>query len=122
VEAGAERDGALFGVDLGLAERSIVVGGDDDVHVLDRAAEVLEQRLLVDLELEQGTVDLVDHADGLDPLRERLAEDSLRLHADTVDGVDDDEGAVGDTERGGNLGREVDVSGRVDQVDQEVLA
>jgi hypothetical protein len=35
---------------------------------------------------------------GLDALTERLTEDGLGLDADTVDGVDDDEGTVSDTQ------------------------
>ena len=40
----------------------------------------------------------------------------------TGDAVDDDEGAVGDAERGRDLGGEVNVAGRVDQVDEEAAA
>ena len=39
----------------------------------------------------------------------------------TRDAVDDDEGAVGDPEGGGDLGGEVNVAGGVDQVDQEAV-
>jgi hypothetical protein len=78
--------------------------------------------LLGELELEKGTVDLVDDEHGLDTLGKSLTKHGLGLHTDTFDGVDDDESTVGDTEGGGNLGREVDVTGRVNQVDQEVSA
>ena len=39
----------------------------------------------------------------------------------TWDAIDDDEGAVGDAESGGDLTGEVDVAGGVDQVDEEGL-
>jgi hypothetical protein len=120
VETGTERDGALLGVDLAVAEGLLVVHRDDDVDRLDGTGEGLVEVLLLDLELEEGTVDLVDDDDRLDALTERLTEDGLGLDADTVDGVDDDEGTVSDTEGGRDLGREVDVTRRVDQVDQEV--
>lgn len=122
VEARAERNRAGLGVDLDVAERLLVVGRDDDVDRLDRAGERLVEVLLLDLELEESTVDLVDDNDGLDALAKGLAKDSLGLNADTVNGVDDDEGTVGDTEGGRDLGREVDVTRRVDQVDEEVVA
>ena len=74
------------------------------------------------MKLEQSSVDLVDDDDGLDTLTKSLSEDSLGLHADTFDCVDDDEGTIGDSESGCDLGREINVTGRVDQVDQEVVA
>jgi hypothetical protein len=122
VEAGAKGEGAAVGVDLDVAEGLVVVGGDDDVDRLDGALERLVEVLLGDLELEEGAVDLVDDDDRLDALGEGLAQDGLGLDADALDAVDDDEGAVGDAEGGGDLGGEVDVAGRVDQVDEEVLA
>lgn len=121
VETGTEGDGTLLGVDLDVTKRLVEVGGDDDVDGLDDTREVLVQVLLGELELEKSTVDLVDDDDGLDTLTERLAEDGLGLDADTLDGVDDDESTIGDTESSSDLRREVNVTGRVDQVDQEVV-
>ena len=74
----------------------------------------------VELELEDGTIDLVDEDDGADALGEGLTEDGFGLDADTFDAIDDDEGTVSDTEGGGDFGGEVDVSGGVDEVDQVV--
>ena len=79
------------------------------------------QLLGLDLELEQGTVDLVNDNDGLDTFCKSLSEYSLGLDADTLDTVDDDQSTISDTEGGSNLGREIDVSWRVDQVDQELV-
>ena len=42
-----------------------------------------------------------------------LAQHSLGLHAHALDAVDDDERTVGDAQSGGDLGREVNVAGRV---------
>ena len=50
--------------------------------------------------------------------RSGLSENSLGLHAHTFDVIDDDKGAIGDTESSGDLGGEVDVAWRVDEVDQ----
>jgi hypothetical protein len=93
VETGSESDGSLLGVDLDVTEDLVVVGRDDDVDGLDGSGERLVEVLLADLELEEGSVDLVDDNDGLDSLGKGLSEDGLGLDADTVDGVNDDEGS-----------------------------
>jgi hypothetical protein len=121
VKTGTEGNGTLLGVDLDITENLVEVGGDNDVDGLNGTREVLVKVLLAELELEKSTVDLVDDKDGLDALTKSLAEHSLGLNADTLDGVDDDESTVSDTESGGNLRREIDVTGRVDQVDQELV-
>jgi hypothetical protein len=121
VKTGTEGDGALLRVHLDITKGLVVVGGDDDVDGLDDTREVLVQILLAELELEKSTVDLVDDDDGLDALTKSLTEHSLGLDAHTFEGVDDDESTIGDTESGSDLGREVNVTGRVDQVDQELV-
>ena len=121
METGTESNGTLVRVNLHITENLVKVRGDNDVDGLDDTGEVLVQILLADLELEKRTIDLVDDDDGLDTLTETLAEDSLGLDARTFDGVNDDKGTVSDTESGSDLGREVNVTGRVDQVDQEVV-
>lgn len=122
METGTEGNGTLLGVDLAVTKNRVGVGGDDDVDGLDGSAEGLIKVLLLDLELEKGSVDLVDDKDGLDSLSEGLTEDGLGLDTDTLDTVDNDKRTVGNTESGGNLGREIDVTWRVDQVDQELVS
>jgi len=119
VETGTESDGTLVGVDLDVTERLVKVGGDDDVDGLDGTGEGLVQVLLGDLEFEESTVNLVDDANGLDALGKSLAQDSLGLDTDTLNAIDDNESTIGDTEGSSNFGREIDVTGRVNQVDQE---
>jgi hypothetical protein len=121
METGAEGNGALVGVDLDITEGLVKVCGNDDVDGLDDTGEILVQVLLGELQLEEGTVDLVDDDDGLDTLTKSLSQHGLGLHTHTFDGVDDDEGAVGDTQRSGDFGGEINVTGRVDQVDQELV-
>ena len=65
---------------------------------------------------------LVHEEDGLDALGDGLPEHGLGLDAHAGDAVNDHEGAVGDAERGGDLGREVNMAGRVDEVDEEGVA
>jgi len=103
VKTGTEGDGTLLGVDLDVTEDFVEVGRDDDVDGLDNTGEVLVQILLGELELEESTVDLVDDDDGLDTLTKSLTEDGLGLDTDTLNGVDDDESTIGDTESSGNF-------------------
>lgn len=122
VETGTESDGTLVGVDLDITESLVEVGGDDDVDGLNGTGEGLVQVLLGDLELEKSTVDLVDDNNGLNTLTKSLTQDSLGLDADTLDGVDDDESTVSDTEGSSDFRGEINVTGGVNEVDQEVLA
>jgi len=122
VETGTESDGALVRVDLDITECLVKVGGDNDVDGLDGTRERLVQILLGNLKLEKSTVDLVDNDDGFDTLTESLTQDSLGLDAHTLNGVDDDESTVSDTEGSSDLRREINVTGGVDEIDQEVLA
>lgn len=121
VETGTEGDGSAVGVDLDVTESLVEVGGDDDVDGLNGTGEGLVQILLGDLELEKSTIDLVDAQNGLNTLGQGLTQDSLGLDTDTGDTVDNDKGTVSDTESGSDLGREIDVTGGIDQVDQELV-
>ena len=92
VETGTEGDGTFLGVNLNVTEGGVRVGGDDDVDGLDGSGELLVQVLLGDLQLEQGSVDLVDDQDGLDSLGQGLTQNGLGLDTDTLNGVNDDQG------------------------------
>ena len=118
-EGGTEGNRPVGGVDLlRLTHVVALVGGDDNVGVLNDTLEVLVHGLAIDLEFEDAAIDLVDEQDGLDLLTESLTENSLGLDADTFDVVDDDESAVSDTEGGSDFSGEVDVPGGVDEVDK----
>lgn len=121
VETGTEGNGTLVGVDLDITESLVEVGGDDDVDGLNGTGERLVEILLGDLELEKSTVDLVDTQDGLDALGQGLTQDGLGLDTDTGDTVDNDKGTVSDTESGSDFGGEINVTGGIDQVDQELV-
>mmetsp|Transcript_65773 Transcript_65773/g.146809 ORF Transcript_65773/g.146809 Transcript_65773/m.146809 type:complete len:343 (-) Transcript_65773:41-1069(-) len=122
VEAGRESDGALGRVHHAIAELLVVVRSDKHVDVLDVLGECEVHVLGRELQLEEGAVELVDGDHRLDALAKSLAKDSLGLHADTLDAIDDNEGTVGHAERSGHLRREVNVTRRVDQVDKEIGA
>jgi len=121
-ESGTERDGTEGGVNLlSLSHVFALVSGDDNVSVLNNTAEVLIHSLTIDLEFEDTSIDFVDHEYGLDLFSESLTEDSLGLDANTFDVIDDDESTIGNTEGSSDFGREIDVTGGIDQVDQEGL-
>jgi hypothetical protein len=121
VKTGTESDRTLLRVHLTVSESLVEVGGDNDIDGLYDTSEVLEQILLGQLKLEKRTVDLVDDDNRLDTLTKSLAEHSLGLHAHTLNGVDNDKRTVGDTESGGDLRGEINVTRRVDQVNQELV-
>ena len=122
METGAESNGTAVRIDLNITEVLVEVGGDDDVNGLDSTRERLVQILLGLLQLKKSTVNLVDDQDRLDTLGQGLTQYSLGLDTDTRNAVDDDQGTVSDTESSGDLRGEVNVTRRVDQVDNELGA
>ena len=82
------------------------VGAEAVRHRLDRVEEV-----------GAGAVHLVDVGEARDLVLVGLAPDGLRLRLDAGDGVEDGDRAVEDAQAALDLDREVDVAGRVDDVD-----
>merc|ERR1712130_787722 len=119
VKTRSEGNGSVGGVHLHITEVLILIGGDDDVHGLDGTLEGLVGILSLQLQLEKSAIHLVDHDDGLDALTQSLAQHSLGLDTHSFDAIDDHKGTISDTESGSDLGREIDVTGGIDQVDQE---
>jgi len=72
----------------------------------------------IDLKFKDATIDLVNKQNWLNFFSEGLTEYGLSLNANTFDVINDDEGAVSDTESSCDFGREVDVAWGVDEVDQ----
>lgn len=119
VEGGSHGDVTVGGVDLAVSHVvALHVGGDDDVGVFDDSLEVLVDGFGVVLELEEGSVDFVNHEHGSDEFLKGLSEHGFGLDADSFDVIDDDERSVGNSEGGGDFGGEIDVAWGVDQVDE----
>jgi hypothetical protein len=120
METGTETDGTVHRVNLDVSHRTIffTVGCDDNVDVLDDTLESLVKIFLFKLEFEQGTVHLVQEQNWSDTLLNGLSKDSLGLDADTGDGINNNHGTISDTECSGDFGRKVNVSRRVNKVDQ----
>ena len=70
------------------------------------------------VEVGARAVHLVDVGDARDAVRVRLAPDRLGLRLDAADGAEHRDGAVEDAQRTLDLDREVDVAGRVDDLDR----
>ena len=103
-ECGSHGAGTDLWINLELLAHGVVlISGNDNVDVLNDSDEVLVHGFSINLELENGSVDLVDHEHWLDLLTESLSQDSLSLHSDTFDVIDDDESTIGDSQCGGNL-------------------
>ncbi len=121
VEQGLHRD--QVDQALELSHRPFGTGADGNLHG-DRVA--LQQPLLdflVDpLELGADAVQLVDEADPGNAVLGRLPPDRLALGLDPLDGRKHDDSTVQDPQRALDLGGEVDVPGRVDDIDRERLA
>ena len=148
VGAGLDQLGAVF---LGLLleivgdlDRLVVgtelVGPDQALH-LDQVDDAFEVVLAADRQLDRqrvgaepvlhrlhrveevgaGAVHLVDVGEARHAVLVGLAPDGLRLRLDAGDGVEDGDRAVEHAQAALDLDREVDVAGRVDDVDPVVL-
>jgi hypothetical protein len=95
---------------LSLAHILALIGGDNDVNVLDNSLELVVHGLSINLELKDTSINLIDHEDWLNLFSESLSQDGLSLDGDTLNVIDDDESTIGDSEGSGDFGREIDVT------------
>ncbi|KAH3663650.1 hypothetical protein OGAPHI_005051 [Ogataea philodendri] len=122
VQTGTESNGTLLWVNLDVTKDWLDVGRDDDVNGLDSSGERLVKLLLGDLQLQHSSVNLVDNNNWLNSLTKRLSQHSLGLDTHTLNTVNNDQSTVGNSQGGSNFRREVNVTWRIDQVDQELVA
>mmetsp|Transcript_14922 Transcript_14922/g.26360 ORF Transcript_14922/g.26360 Transcript_14922/m.26360 type:complete len:806 (-) Transcript_14922:95-2512(-) len=122
VETGRERDGGTIGVNLDVTHGIILVGGHDNVGVLNDTEVSSVGLLTIKHQLKEAAIHLVDSKNGPDTLGKSLTKDSLSLDADTLNAINDDESTIGNTESSGNLRGEINVTGRVDKVDKVIIA
>ena len=90
-----------------------MVGGQPD-DLLDLAAGLVRLRA--------GQVDLVDDRDDFEPAVHRQVRVGERLRLHTLGGIDEQQRALAGSQRAGHLVREVDVAGRVDQVEDVLVS
>ena len=100
--------------DLGDAE-ALLRGRED--HLLARDGEHVLELLHDELGLGRGQVDLVDDRDDRQALAQGEVDVGQRLGLDPLRGVDDEDRALARLEAAADLVGEVDVPGRVDQVE-----
>ena len=86
-----------------------------------RASEAVLHHADDVVEVGAGAVHLVDVGDARNAVGVGLAPDRLGLRLDAADGAEDRDGAVEHAQRTLDLDREVDVAGRVDDLDAVVL-
>ena len=98
----------------GLGRDQHGVGGVDADDFLDLLADALG--------LGGRQVDLVQHHDDLVVVVDRLVDIGQRLRLDALGGVDDQQRALAGRQRARHLVGEVDMAGRVDEVEDVVLA
>ena len=100
--------------EAGLGRDQHGLAGVDADHLLDLLADALG--------LGGRQVDLVQHHDDLVVVVDRLVDVGQRLRLDALAGVDHQQRALAGGERARHLIGEVDMAGRVDQVEDVVLA
>ncbi len=99
----------------------VALGADRQLDRHGVGAEAVDHRLHALLEVGADAVHLVDVGDARDVVLVGLAPDGLRLGLDAGDGVEQRDRAVEHAQRALDLDGEVDVAGRVDDVDAVVL-
>ncbi len=85
-------------------------------HLLARDREDVLQLLDDDVGLRRGEVDLVDDRDDHEILAQREMDVGQRLGLDPLGGIDHEDGALAGLQAAADLVAEVDVAGRVDEV------
>ena len=93
------------------------LGADRELNRYRLGAETIDHRLHATLEVRADAVHLVDVRDPRDVVLVGLTPDGLRLGLDAGDGVEQRDRAVEHAQRALDLDREIDVAGRVDDVD-----
>ena len=131
-EVGGDLLGLELGAELVLPDQGLHLDQVDDAdevalaadRQLDRQRVGPSRSFIVSHRVEEvgaGAVHLVDVGEARDPVLVGLAPDRLRLGLDPGDGVEDGDRAVEDAQAALDLDREVDVAGRVDDVDPVAL-
>ncbi len=93
-----------------------VLGRDHD-DLLARDGQHVLELLDDELRLRRGQVDLVEHRDDDEVLGQGQVDVGQRLGLDALGGVDDEDGALAGLQAAADLVGEVDVAGRVDEVE-----
>ena len=90
---------------------------DDEDDLLARDGQDVLELVHDDVGLGRRQVDLVDDRDDHEALRQREVDVGQRLRLDALGGVDDEDRALAGLQAAADLVGEVDVAGRVDEVE-----
>lgn len=100
----------------------VLVGGNDDVGVFNDSDKVEVHVFRFQLKFKETSIELVDDQDWDNSFTKSLSEHSFSLHTDSFNDIDDNKSSVSDSKGSSDFGREIDVAGRIDQVDQESIS
>jgi len=103
-KCGTKSSGTFGWINLLVAHIIALVGGDDNIDVLNHTEERLVHGLTINLEFEDSAVNFIDHEDALDLLGKSLPKYSLGLDGHTFDVIDDNKCAVSNSERSSDFG------------------
>mmetsp|Transcript_7953 Transcript_7953/g.12157 ORF Transcript_7953/g.12157 Transcript_7953/m.12157 type:complete len:732 (+) Transcript_7953:607-2802(+) len=118
VETRTEGNGSLGGVNLTITKSFVVVHGNNHVDGFNSTAESLVKLFSRKLKFEKSTVNLVNHENGADTLRNGLTKDGLGLDTDTINGIDNNKSTIGNTKGSSDLRGEINVTGGIDKIDE----
>ena len=123
VERGTEGHRALRGIQFPARVVHLLVHALDQlVDLIDHSCEADLHLLLVHLQLVDQPVHLVDEENRADTFLESLAEHCLRLGHSPLDGINHDNSPIHCAHGTGHVAPEVNVTGRIDHIDQVLPA
>lgn len=102
--SGSEGDVTLLGVKHEVSHGFNFIVGNDNVDHINHSDEVLIHRFRIGLELKDRSINLVNHQHGSNSFGHGLSKHSFGLHANSFDGVDNDQSSISNSESGSDFG------------------
>lgn len=93
----SEWDWSHFWLNEQITHVLLLIGVDDDIDHINDSNEVLIHGFSIVLQLQDGSIDLVDHNNWLDLLLHGLSQNSLGLDTHSFDAIDNNQGTVCDS-------------------------
>lgn len=121
VFSGTESHVSFLGEEEEVAHFGDFILRNNDINHVNHSHEVLIHGFSVHLEFQDLSVDFVDEQHGSDSFSHGLSQHGFGLDAHTFDGIDDDEGTIGNSQGSGDFSGEIDVTGGVNKIDDEAF-
>mmetsp|Transcript_65544 Transcript_65544/g.104280 ORF Transcript_65544/g.104280 Transcript_65544/m.104280 type:complete len:218 (-) Transcript_65544:59-712(-) len=118
MQTAAKCDSTLLRLHLHITHQRIIVGGNNHVHILNGIAETRVHVLCFHLQLQNAAVHLVHKQAGPHTLLKSLPQHGLGLDSAALNAINDHHRTIGDSKSCSHFRGEVDVTWRVNQVDQ----